>query len=292
MGCAHSGPYRHGQHAQYKTSSRALLEDNEPQIERGEARPILDSVGNIVGIPSKIMLWNRRVDNHDVSDETEAKLANYLAANELIDVKVRVNQYAPRAEWKRLVKNDAVGAGWRYTLGTLSLVKYTLIPGRIFGGDHYNPYTNSIHVYSDIPAIAIHEGGHAKDFAQRTYKGTYAAAYALIPGVPLYHEARATSDALAYMHEHETFDQEQEAYRTLYPAYGSYIGDTLGGIAIVPAGVAWGASVVGGHIVGRRKAREVPSFDMELVPHETYNAPASFESISPSTTASYEESHR
>ncbi len=84
------------------------------------------------------------------------------------------------------------------------------------GGDHYNPFTNTISLYSDIPAVAIHEGGHAKDFAQRTYKGTYAAAYVLLPGVPLYHEAKATSDALAYIREHETFEQEREAYRTLY----------------------------------------------------------------------------
>ena len=51
---------------------------------------------------------------------------------------------------------------------------YTAFPERIFaafpfigGGDHYNPYTNTINIYSDHRAIVLHEGGHAKDFARR-----------------------------------------------------------------------------------------------------------------------------
>ncbi len=69
-GCATEGPYRYGSREVYKTSTQ-LMSANEQQIEHGEERPILDSVGNIVGIPGKIMLWNRRVDNHAVSVDTK-----------------------------------------------------------------------------------------------------------------------------------------------------------------------------------------------------------------------------
>ena len=58
------------------------------------------TVGWIFGIPSKIILWNSRIDNHDISPETEAAIAEYMAANELWDVKVRLNQYAPLDEWR------------------------------------------------------------------------------------------------------------------------------------------------------------------------------------------------
>ena len=85
----------------------------------------------------------------------------------------------------------AVGAGWRYTFGTISWLGDTIFPGRLLGGDHYNPYTNTVNIFSDAPAIGLHESGHAKDWARRKYKGTYAAIYGL-PVVPLWHEAVAS----------------------------------------------------------------------------------------------------
>ena len=67
-------------------------------------------------------------------------------------------------------------AGWRYTIGILSVARYTIIPERLFagfpipwigsGGDHYNPYTNTVSIYSGNRSISLHEGGHAKDFSE------------------------------------------------------------------------------------------------------------------------------
>ena len=48
--------------------------------------------------------------------------------NNLTEVKVRLNQYAPIAEFKRLVKNKSVGAGWRYTIGIIVNLFYTILP--------------------------------------------------------------------------------------------------------------------------------------------------------------------
>ena len=48
------------------------------QIERGKPRPVIDGIGWVVGIPSKIILWDRRVDNHNISPETEAAVTQYV----------------------------------------------------------------------------------------------------------------------------------------------------------------------------------------------------------------------
>ena len=78
-----------------------LIADDELQFERGQARPIIDGFGWIVGIPSKLMFWNRKVENHSISPETEMIMGEYLQANGLHDIKVRLNQYRPGGDWRR-----------------------------------------------------------------------------------------------------------------------------------------------------------------------------------------------
>ena len=253
-GCV-SSPYRYGAARQYRTSAE-LAAVTETQVERGRPRPVIDGVGWVVGIPSKIVLWNRRIDNHHISPETDAAISDYLAKNELATVKVRLNQYAPGDDWRRLVANKSVGWGWRYSLGTLSWLGETVVPGRLVGGDHYNPFTNTVHIYSDVPAVAIHEGGHAKDFAQRRYKGTYAAAY-LLPVVPLWHEAIATNDALSYLRAEGDLSDEQDAYRVLYPAYGTYAGNAISSVVPAAGTPLYLAGAVSGHILGRIRASRI-----------------------------------
>lgn len=254
-GCVTPG-YEYGY--EYATEQRANADlsfgPDEPQIERGRPVPLLDAAGWIVGIPSKVILLSTRVDDHHVSPETEAALQQYLEANGLRRVKVRLNQYAPLDEWKRLVRNPSVAPGWRYTLGTLAVAGYTVFPGRLVGGDHYNPFTNTISLYSDHPAIALHEAAHAKDFARRRFKGTWAAAY-LLPVVGLKHEAIATSDTLTYLAETEQTGLQQAAYQILYPAYGSHVAGQINRFVDAPGSLAVGAAcIIPGHLIGRWKA--------------------------------------
>jgi len=249
-------PYQYGFRTDYHRSE-SLAEVTGTPLERGQPRPVIDTIGWIVGIPAKVLFWNRRVENHQISPETEQSIAAYLEANELTDVKVRLNQYAPADEWRRLVANQSVGWGWRYTLGLGAWLGETVFPGRIVGGDHYNPFTNTIHLYSDVPAIAIHEGGHAKDFARRRYKGTYAAFY-LLPITPLWYEAIATNDALSYLRAEGSLQDEQAADRILYPAYGSYLGDAVSTFA---PGLGWPlylGGIAAGHVAGHIQARRAP----------------------------------
>lgn len=253
-GCV-TAPYHYGAHTRYYESEQ-LADITGAQIERGQPRRFVDGVGWVVGIPDKILLWNRRIENHNVSPETEQAIADYLTKNELTTVKVRLNQYAPGQDWRRLVANKSVGWGWRYTLGTVSWLGETVFPGRLIGGDHYNPFTNTLHIYSDVPAVAIHEGGHAKDFARRHYKGTYAAGY-LLPITPLWYEAVATNDAVSYLRAEGTVEDEQAADRVLYPAYGTYLGDSVSTFVPGLGTPLYLGGVLAGHIAGRVQATRV-----------------------------------
>jgi len=264
-GCA-SVPYEYGK--DLEVSSVLRLSPGEAQFERGNPHEFLDWIGHhVVSLPSKLILWNWNVANHNISTETEEVLKQYLNDNDLPSVKVRLNDYSPGDEWRRLAKNRSVGGGWRFTFGALSVIYYTILPDRffagLFGGDSYNPYTNTIHLYSDHPAIALHEAGHAKDFAGEDDKGLYSA-LGLLPIVPLIQESRATSDALGYVIDKGMVKEEEEAYKILYPAFGSYIPSGVFGIAYDYIRFEGGVdiivnvvSIVTGHVVGRIEADEV-----------------------------------
>lgn len=246
---------------------------SEIVVERGEDRPIIDGVGWVVGIPSKIILWNRRVDNHDISPETEEQLKQYMVQNGLYDTKARLNQYAPGDEWRRLVQNDHVAPGWKYTFGALDTLGYTLLPGRIFGGDRYNPYTNSVYVYSDVPSLAQLPAAYAKDVNTRKYPGTYAFTQG-ITGFNMIHETVNTKEVLAYTQANGTSAELREAHDVLSPRYGLALGSTAGGFARVNA-VGGGIDLLGllgGHAVGRYRSSQIPD--------EEFTATASSENAS------------
>lgn len=255
-GCARFCPLRSKTITCDRYYHSVRLNDSADQIQRGKKRPIIDGIGWVIGIPSKLILWDRRVDNHSVGSSTQQAIANYIDHNGLTTTRVRLNQYRPMEDWGRLVRNDSVGAGWRYTFGAVSVLGETVLPGRIFGGDHYNPYTDTIHIYSDIPAIAMHEAGHAKDFARRNWKGTYAAAYVL-PIVPLYHESLATNDVLAYLDQHGSIEEQAAAREILFPAYGTYVGSAAGTIFPTVSGPLYYGGVLAGHAVGQYESRSI-----------------------------------
>jgi hypothetical protein len=175
---------------------------------------------------------------------------------------VRVNEYAPCAEWRRLCANEHIGSGWRYTMGTLSLVGYTLIPGRLMGGDRYNPYTNSVYVYSDVPSLAIKAAAFAKDIHQRDYPGTYAVVNQL-PLVSIWHETVATRDALGYVRTVGNVAQQAEAQKILYPSYCMTVGGAIPGLGVFGPAVTVGSAVVG-HVTGRLQT-QTPQPEVAIV---------------------------
>ena len=257
-GCA-TAPYRYGKDSEYIHGYR--LPEGESQVVFGRPNRFLDASDWIWpgSWLSKLLLWNYKVDSHEVSTQTVAAIQQYLADNELRDVKVRINAYNVGDEWRRTFRNKAVGGGWRYTLGFISWLQYTILPQRFFGGDNYNPYSNTINIYSDLIPVALHEGGHSKDFAGRTYKGTYGFVYSVVPFFNLYPEGLASTDALSYFRAQANREQWVAAYKILYPAYGTYLGGNIGEWLAFPWNYAIQlGAVIPCHIVGRIKAATVP----------------------------------
>ena len=229
---------------------RETSASTEPQVCHGQPNQLVDGAGWVLGIPDKLLLWDHRVLNHSVSDDTTRAVLTYLQKNQLSDVCVRVNQYAPGEEWRRLTKNEHVGPGWRYTLGALSLVGYTVLPGRVFGGQKYNPYTNSVYLYSDVPSLGIVAAAYAKDVHRRDLPGTYAAVNEL-PILSIWHERVNTKDALAYVRTSGDREQQAAAFKILYPNYGVLVAESLSPFSTTPAVFL----MIGGAVVGHAKGQ-------------------------------------
>jgi hypothetical protein len=223
-----------------------------PQFERGISVPPLDLFGDLLSKIPQLLFWDLRYGNHRVSAETEQALSEFLKHYDVKDVKVRINQWAPHKEIGRLVTNPHIA--WPYKIIFFPSTLITSILGRPFGGllisDYYDPGSNTVHIFSDHPAIALHEGGHALDFSRKDLKGTYAIARVL-PGMNLFQESVASEEAMLYFENSKRYEELLDAYKILYPAYATYVVSYIS--ASTPAYI--GALIIG-HWMGRFKARE------------------------------------
>ena len=118
--------------------------------------------------------------------------------------------------------------------------------------------------------MALHEAGHVHDFASRRFKGTYAS-IRIIPFVDLYQEYKASAEAIGYLKEIHDHSAELDAYKVLYPAYGTYVGSYLFPLI----GSAAGALL--GHVVGRsasalrKRASDGPAEERnDIPPHQPF----------------------
>jgi hypothetical protein len=263
-GCAHQKlvptgeAYRFGRgwHAEEVAAEDVVGAPPEAVVERGKPHPLVDAAGWVFGIPSRILLWDRRVKNHQVSPRTEQAVTEYVERNAMTDICIRVNQYAPLEEWRRLCDNTEVGAGWRYTVGALGVAGYTLFPGRLFGRDRYNPYTNSLYIYSDVPSLGIQSAAYAKDLRTRSNPGTYAFVNEL-PVLAMWRETIATQDALDYVAATGDRQAREESLVILYPHYGLLAGGTVEGVLMGSPFIPLGGLVLG-HLSGRASALALP----------------------------------
>lgn len=199
----------------------------------------------------RLLAMNSKLNLHELSDETKQKLIAYMDENELDDVLVRVNQYDPVGEWHRLRKNDRVNPAWRYTIGVCMLTQYTLMPGRILGGDQYNAYTNTLYINSDVPAVVLHEAAYAKDVHSRKLPGSYAFVNEL-PLIGMWRHTNGINDVLGYARINDDWAIEKETYSVVYPVIG--IESTVLTEAVVPFWDGLLLSVAGaaiGHTAGQ-----------------------------------------
>ena len=236
------------------------LAQETPEVVVGKPNRLLDASDWYwpLSLFGKLLLWNAKVDSHEISDETIQALVQFCEDHELGDVEIRINAYSVGDEWRRTFSNENIHPLWRYPFGFVAWLGYTILPGRFFGGDNYNPYSNTINLYSDLKPVALHEAGHAQDFARQRYKGTYAFLY-VVPFVDLYHEAVANSTAFSYIETYRPIEEQRQACRLLYPAYGTYVGGDIGNY-IFPA-LYWPIYLGGvavGHGVGLTFAALLP----------------------------------
>lgn len=226
------------------------------QITRGRPVPVVDFIGNVFALPLKLLLWSWKVDQHYISPDTEAYLVRYIDRPETVTdgTIYSLNEYAPGRALKRLTKNRKAAWPYRLLLGVpITVIFDVLLPSRLFGGliggDMYNPYTDIVSIYSDHPAVALHEAGHSHDFNKRRYKGTYALVR-LIPGVNLWQEYKASDEAIKGFRRLEAPREVCSSYEVLYPAYGTYVGGYLPFIGGPVAGAAIG------HLFGRSASHQ------------------------------------
>jgi hypothetical protein len=259
VGCA-TTPYQYGQFHLTRPDGDAPA---SVVIEHGKPHKTLDRIAWVAGMPGRILPLNSKINRHDISPETAETLKTYLEKNDLADVYVYVNHYDPTGQWQRLRENKLISPVWRYSFGVLSFAGYTMMPNRVFGGDKYNPYTNSLYVNSDVPAIALDQAAFAKDIHSRKFPGTYAAINDL-PVLSVWHEARAIGDVLGYARAENDWEIERQTYRVVYPRLGAASAGFAGPLVstmvagpitpmlVGPAMHLSGAAV--GHVAGRTLA--------------------------------------
>ncbi len=239
-GCAYHAPY-------------VGVNPENPQFERGRPVPPLDFFGDLISKIPQLLFWTWKYGNHNISPKTEKARAAFIVHHPALkDVKITINQWAPHKEIGRLFTNKHIG--WPYKIIFFPSTLIVSILGRPLSGliisDYYDPGSNTINIFSDEIPIALHESGHAYDFATAEYKGTYALAR-IVPGVNLVQENLATEEAIFYLEETKQYDELIRAYKILYPAYSTYI------ISYLSANpVAFIGAITLGHIVGRYKAKE------------------------------------
>ena len=226
-----------------------------PQISRGKPNTFLDGLGAIPGAVFKVLLLSKRMCAHCISPDTEEVLVDYIAAvppheTAFHDTLFRLNQYAPLDDLRRLGSNHHVAWPYRFTLGLLETLVFEVLPiSHLLGGDHYNPFTNTVHVYADHSAVLLHEAGHAYNTSQQRWKGTSAFLYFFLVPFVLFEEYTASERAIQYFVVQGDRKHELEAYKILYPAYATYLGASFP----IPFGNFIG--LIPGHIWGRLKAR-------------------------------------
>lgn len=226
VGCVQS-TYRYG-------ISNEHLKANLPQtpnvISVGGEHPNIDRLEKVVQYPRReFRKWFPPKDPFEqlpIDEQRQIAVAtasNYLDNNDLKGVFIDVREYDPHKQWHRLVENKRVSPVWKYTLGSVYHVGYSILPGRAFGYDRYDPFTNTLSINSARPSNTLFTAGYVKKLYDERYPGTYVAA-SFLPIMPLIRDTSIANDVLTYSHVQQEWRLKQE----LYPlVYGRLVGDVV-----------------------------------------------------------------
>ncbi len=208
---------------------KKVLEIGTNTLEIKRDDPISRSLSFIGNLPTKLLFLSTKIGSYP-KEETQDYVQKYLEDSGLENTTVRIGHSRIFKDLYRLFKDDRLKK--TSLLGRILLgIPTTLLGGlqsKLTRSDHYNPFTKTATVYSNVPAIGLHELGHAKDFEEKNSPTLYALARSFFP-VALYQEYKASRKAYKSLKEKD----KGQSYRYLIPAFASYV-SPVAGIASVP----------------------------------------------------------
>jgi hypothetical protein len=207
----------------------AKLPQTPNVISVGGDHPNIDRLEKVVQYPRKVFRkWFPSKDPFEqlpIEERRQVAIAvasNYLDDNGLKGLFIDVREYNPRQQWQRLVDNNRVSPVWKYTLGATYQVGYSILPGRAFGYDRYDPFTNTLSINSARPCNSLFTAGYVKKIYDQRYPGTYVAAN-LLPIMPLIRDTSIANDVLTYSHVQQEWQLKHELYPLIYGRLGGDI---------------------------------------------------------------------
>ncbi len=206
----------------------------------GGNHPRIDSIERTVQYPKK-MFQNWFPPSKPEEDPGALRLqavqtaTDYLDDNGLKGVYIDVREYNPREQWNRLQNNQRISSFWKYTGGSLYHLGYCVLPGRAFGMDSYNGFTNTLSINSTSSANSILHAGYVKKLYDQRYPGTYIAANWL-PILPLFRDTAVASDVLTYARLKQNWPLERDLIPQVYAQLG---GETVAQATSFIPGVAY-----------------------------------------------------
>lgn len=216
------------------------------------------SFGRFYGAPAAVLVGQEKAKDF-LADSDENKhrkfidLMNKAHPKELSDVGIRMGGTSTMADIKRIWQSDRTTA-LNKVLGT-AVTPIINLRADFNRSSHYNPLSNMANVYGNVGEITAHELGHAVDFNtvrsgkpsdafNRIKRDAYI--HARMPedllglsAGPVTHltEIRANrnvNSALNLMKDPEEAEEiKANTWRRLAPAYGTYVGATALGGAVL-----------------------------------------------------------
>ena len=206
----------------------------------GGFHPRIDSIERTVQYPrNAYRKWfppsTPEADSTTLRLQAVQSATDYLDDNGLKGVFVDVREYNPREQWNRLQDNKLVSPFWKYTGGSLYHVGYCIFPGRAFGVDSYNGFTNTLSINSTSPSKSLLRAGYVKKLYEQRYPGTYLAVNWL-PIFPLFRDSAVASDVMTYARVKEKWPLEKELLPQVYAQMG---GDAVSQATSLVPGVSY-----------------------------------------------------
>lgn len=136
------------------------------------------------------------------------------------EVVVRLGHADVKEDWERAKRMISEDGGKRKALELLGkpFIELSSLRARLFRASTYNPFSKTVHLFQNNLGILAHELGHHEDLETHgtRLRGLFA---------KLKREYRASQIAMQRLPDNQA---RKNAMKTLEPAFGTYIGATLG----------------------------------------------------------------